>query len=487
MKTRTVIFQKSTKTKRGNLRNFHTENLLNIPKELLRKQLAQLPNVSELEVVRHYTQLSQLNFSIDTHMYPLGSCTMKYNPRVAHELATLNEYLSLHPLLPEIHYQDLMKCLYDLQTYLGEMTGLPFVCLSPMAGSQGEFAGVAMIKAYHQSRHDHKRHRILVPNSAHGTNPATAAMCGYEIVEIPTNVEGDVDIKALISSLNEEVAGMMLTNPSTLGVFERSIQKISELVHAAGALMYYDGANLNAILGKMKPSDMGFDVMHINLHKTFATPHGGGGPGAGPVCCNQLLKPFLPIPYIHKKNEQYVWQNKTECPQSIGRLSAWMGNFNVLIRAYIYISMLGRDGIQRVSDYAVLNANYLMHHLQKIGYQLVLPNRRASHEFVITLKKEKLQYGISALDVVKRLLDFGIHAPTVYFPIMVPECLLLEPTETESKQSLDEFVEAMRRIRAEIENEPDKLKNAPYTTPCRRLDEVKAAKDINVIEPEEET
>lgn len=451
-----------------------------IPKEYLRENPPFWPEVSELEVVRHFTNLSKRNFSIDSHFYPLGSCTMKYNPRGVHKLAMLPEFLRSHPLAPEATTQGFLKCMFELQTMLADITGMTGVSLSPMAGAQGEFAGVAMIAAYHRSRNDHARTEMLVPDAAHGTNPATAAQCGLTVKEIPTNDQGDVDLEALKKTVGPQTAGIMLTNPSTLGVFERQISAIEKIVHDAGGLLYYDGANLNAILGKVRPGDMGFDVMHMNLHKTFATPHGGGGPGAGPVACNDKLKPFLPVPYVVKINNHYSLVKQKEAAQSIGRLSAFMGNAGILLRAYIYIRMLGRKGLVRVGEHATLNANYLMRKLQIAGFECAFSKRRATHEFIITLKHEHKTFGVGALDFAKRLLDYGFHAPTMYFPLLVPECLLIEPTETESKQTLDKFIAAMIAIRHEAETQAELLKTAPHTMPVKRLDDVRAAKTLNL-------
>lgn len=452
-----------------------------IPQHLLRTKELHLPEVSELQVVRHYTNLSRKNFSIDTHFYPLGSCTMKYNPRGVHRLASLEGFLQRHPLAPEIHSQGFMACAYELQEILKTVTGMQAVSLTPMAGAQGEFAGVAMIRAYHSSRGDLARDEILVPDAAHGTNPASAVQCGYKVHEIPTNSEGNVDLEALRRAVGPKTAAIMLTNPSTLGVFEQSICQMADIVHAAGGLLYYDGANLNAILGKVRPGDMGFDVMHINLHKTFATPHGGGGPGGGPVAANALLAPFLPVPRVgYDSKKGYYWLTAKDCPQTIGRLSTFMGNAGIIIRAYAYARLLGREGLVRVSQFATLNANYLMAKLAAAGFSLAFPKRRASHEFIITLKAEAKQYGITALDVAKRLLDYGIHAPTMYFPLLIPECLLIEPTESETKQTLDHFVEVLVKILNEAVDQPELLKAAPHHLPVKRLDDVKAARELNL-------
>jgi glycine dehydrogenase subunit 2 len=454
--------------------------LTGIPEQLLRKDKPLLPEVSELDAVRHFTRLSQQNFSIDTHFYPLGSCTMKYNPRACNSLAMLPQFLARHPLAPEATGQGFLACMYELQEMLKDVTGMAGISLTPMAGAQGEFAGVAMIRAYHESRSDAARTEIIVPDAAHGTNPATAVMCGYKVREIPTDGDGNVDLAALEAAVGPQTAGLMLTNPSTLGVFEKSIQQIQKIVHDAGGLLYYDGANLNAILGRAKPGDMGFDVIHMNLHKTFSTPHGGGGPGAGPVGVARRLMPFLPIPIVALQNGKYRWLAEQELPQSIGRLSAWMGNAGVLLRAYVYARLLGRDGMNRVAEFATLNANYLMARLRGAGFDVAFPRRRASHEFIVTLKKLKEQTGVTAMDFAKRLLDYGFHAPTTYFPLLVPECLLIEPTETESKETLDSFVEAMRKIRAEALSDAELVRSAPHSTPVRRLDDVKAARELDL-------
>jgi len=451
-----------------------------IPAEFLRQAAPLLPECSEMDVVRHYTRLSQKNFSIDTQFYPLGSCTMKYNPRACNTLAMLPQFLARHPSSAAPTGQGFLACMHELQEMLKDVTGMAAVSLAPMAGAQGEFAGVAMIRAYHRARGDTARTEVLVPDAAHGTNPATAVMCGYSVKEIPTNRDGDVDLEALKQAVGPHTAGLMLTNPSTLGVFERNIAEIARIVHAAGGLLYYDGANLNAILGRVKPGDMGFDVIHMNLHKTFSTPHGGGGPGAGPVGVSERLIPFLPIPLVHEERGAYRLLSERDRPQSIGRLSAHIGNAGVLLRAYIYARLLGREGMHRVAEYATLNANYLMAELKKAGFDIAFPNRRASHEFIVTLKALKEQTGISAMDVAKRLLDKGFHAPTTYFPLLVPECLLIEPTETESKQSLDAFIAALKEILEEAHTNPDLVKGAPYTTPVRRLDDVKAARELDL-------
>jgi glycine dehydrogenase subunit 2 len=392
----------------------------------------------------------------------------------------LPEFLSRHPLAPESTGQGFLECMYELQEMLREVTGMKGVSLTPMAGAQGEFAGVAMIRAYHKARGDHERTQIIVPDAAHGTNPATATMCGCSVIEIPSLPNGDIDIDALKGAVGPQTAGIMLTNPSTLGVFERRIQEVAGVVHQAGGLLYYDGANLNAILGKVRPGDMGFDVIHMNLHKTFSTPHGGGGPGSGAVGVNQRLLPFMPIPVVGKDGDKYRWLDERDLPQSIGRLSAYMGNAGVLLRAYVYMRLLGRAGMQRVAEYSALNANYMLARLRQAGFDAAYPDRRASHEFIITLRRQAKELGVNAMDFAKRLLDYGFHAPTTYFPLLVPECLLIEPTETESKQEIDAFIEAMIAIEKEAEEDAARVKGAPYTLPVRRLDDVRAAKQLDL-------
>jgi glycine dehydrogenase subunit 2 len=452
-----------------------------IPVALLRTRPPTLPEVSELQVVRHYTNLSRKNFSIDTQFYPLGSCTMKYNPRGAHKAASLPGFLNRHPLAPESVSQGYLACLYELQEILKDVTGMKGVSLTPMAGAQGEFAGVAMIRAYHEARDDHDRTEIIVPNAAHGTNPATAVMCGYKVTEVPVDASGDVDVEALRAVVGPQTAGLMMTNPSTCGVFERQIETIAGIVHDAGGLLYYDGANLNAILGKVRPGDMGFDVLHMNLHKTFATPHGGGGPGAGPVGVGERLLPYLPIPTAGKDGERYRWLDETDLPQSIGRLSGFMGNAGILLRALAYALLLGREGMQRVGDYATLNANYLARRLADAGFELAYPDRRATHEFIVTFRSENREFGVNAMDFAKRVLDYGMHSPTTYFPLLIPECFLIEPTETETKAELDAYADALIAIRQEAASDPELVTTAPHTLPVRRLDDVKAARELDLV------
>ncbi|HSE13752.1 MAG TPA: aminomethyl-transferring glycine dehydrogenase subunit GcvPB [Rudaea sp.] len=495
-----------------------------LPEQFRRKTPIGLPEVSELQALRHYTNLSRKNFSIDTQFYPLGSCTMKYNPRACNSLAMLDGFLARHPYAPDSLSQGFLSCMHELQEMLADVTGMKGgVSLAPMAGAQGEFAGVAMIMAYHKHRGDLARTEIIVPDAAHGTNPATATMCGCTVREIPTQSDGDIDVEALKKVLGPKTAGIMLTNPSTIGVFERRIVEIAKLVHEAGGLLYYDGANLNAILGKVRPGDMGFDAIHMNLHKTFSTPHGGGGPGAGAVGVSERLRPFLPIPMVGKSSLPplareaarraeggkssaasppsglrppsaaaqgketagegrvwYHWLRKKDCPLSIGRLSAFAGNAGVLLRAYVYARLLGREGMRRVGEYATLNANYLARRLAEKGFDLAYPERRASHEFIVTVARQKKDSGVTALDFSKSLIDRGIHAPTNYFPLLVPECLLIEPTETEAKETLDEFVEVMGDLIALARDNPQAMKDAPVTLPVRRLDDVKAARELDI-------
>ena len=478
--TEPVIFEYSRPGRRAQAQAPAEMATIDVPAALRRKTPPRLPEVSELETVRHFTRLSKLNFSIDTHFYPLGSCTMKYNPRACNTLAMLPGFIGRHPLAPVSHGQGFLECLFELQEMLKDVTGMKEVSLTPMAGAQGEFAGVAMIRAYHHARGDSHRDEIIVPDAAHGTNPATATMCGCKVIEIPTRDDGDVDIEALRQVLGPNTAGIMLTNPSTVGVFERSILEISDMVHEAGGLLYYDGANLNAILGRARPGDMGFDVIHMNLHKTFSTPHGGGGPGSGAVGVAECLEPFLPLPVVGKEGASYRWLTEADKPQTIGRLSAFMGNAGVLLRAYVYARMLGREGMRRVADFATLNANYMAARLKEKGFELAHPDRRASHEFIVTLKSQARQFNATAMDFAKRLLDYGYHAPTTYFPLLVPECLLIEPTETEAKEVLDGFVDAMAAILGEASQDVETLKSAPHTTPVRRLDDVRAARHLDV-------
>ncbi len=480
----TLIFEKSREGRRAFAQAPANLTDVGLPENLLRQDRPRLPEASELQVVRHYTRLSQKNFSIDTQFYPLGSCTMKYNPRACNSLALLPGFAGRHPLGPVSHGQGFLKCMCELQEMLKAVTGMVGVSLTPMAGAQGELSGVAMIQAYHHAHGDLERNEIIVPDAAHGTNPATATMCGCVAVEVPTGPDGDIDIEALKAVVGPKTAGIMLTNPSTLGVFERDIIQVEGIVKDAGGLLYYDGANLNAICGKVRPGDMGFDVIHMNLHKTFSTPHGGGGPGSGAIGVGERLLPYMPIPVVTAIEQDdgttYDWLTEEDLPHSIGRLSGFMGNAGVLLRAYVYMRLVGRDGMKRLAEYATLNANYLQARLRDAGFSLAYPDRRASHEFIITLKHEAKELHLTAMDVAKALLDHNYHAPTTYFPLLVPECLLIEPTETESKETLDNFVDAMVAIAREARENGTSFKEAPYKMPVRRLDDVKAARQLDL-------
>jgi glycine dehydrogenase subunit 2 len=446
---------------------------MTIPNKYKRNNKLELSNLSEPEVVRHYTKLSAKNFSIDTNFYPLGSCTMKYNPKICHLLASCDEFTTLHPKAPESLTQGTLEILYRLQQNLKAITGMDEVSLSPVAGSAGELAGCLIIKKYFSQ--DQNRTQIIIPDAAHGTNPASAKMAGFEVIEIKTATDGCLDFQQLKNVVCNKTAAIMLTNPSTLGLIESNIKDIAKLMHSVGALLYYDGANLNSIMGKTNPYVMGFDIIHMNLHKTFATPHGGGGPGAGPIAVVKKLAKFLPNPVIDKKNDVYYKRNNES---SIGKLTANFGNIGVLIRAYIYIKLQGAEGLHNVTKIAVLNANYLKSKLIKAGFDIYQKEKLCSHEFIISFARLKKETGITAFDFAKRLLDYDIHPPTVYFPSLVPECFLVEPTETESKKTLDEFIKIMIKIKEEAESNPVLLKNAPNNLAVGRLDELKAAKDL---------
>ncbi len=442
-----------------------------IPKNMLREEEVFLPEVSEVDVIRHYTALSNKNYCVDKGFYPLGSCTMKYNPKINEDMAALSGFSKIHPRESAKNVQGALELMHDLSLRLCEITGMDDFTLQPAAGAHGEFTGLLLIKAYHESRNDFKRKKIIVPDSAHGTNPASAKVAGFEIVEIKSDKEGLVSIEELKKVLDDEVAGLMLTNPNTLGLFEKNIESISKLVHEAGGLLYYDGANLNAIMGKARPGDMGFDVCHLNLHKTFSTPHGGGGPGAGPVgVCSKLSK-FLPVPIIKKEEEKFVFEY--DRPDSIGKVRSFYGNFGVLVRAYTYILTMGREGLKAASENAVLNANYIKEALK--DYYKVAIDQVCKHEVVFAGLKDNPNH-ISTLDVAKRLIDYGVHPPTVYFPLIVEEALMIEPTESESLESINEFVEVMKKIAIEAKENPEVLHEAPQNAPVRRLDQVKAAR-----------
>ncbi|SDH34516.1 aminomethyl-transferring glycine dehydrogenase subunit GcvPB [Alteribacillus bidgolensis] len=445
------------------------ENLL--PAEYLRTNEPELPEVSELQIMRHYTALSSRNHGVDSGFYPLGSCTMKYNPKIHEDIARMPGFAHVHPYQPEEQVQGVMKMMYDLQESLAEITGMDQVTLQPAAGAQGEWTGLMMIRSFHEANGDHHRNKVIVPDSAHGTNPASATVAGFEAVTVHTNERGLVDLDHLKEVTGDDTAALMLTNPNTLGLFEEDIVEMSAIIHDAGGKLYYDGANSNAILGITRPGDMGFDVVHLNLHKTFTGPHGGGGPGSGPVGVTKELAPFLPKPILIKSETGYTWENNR--PNSIGRVKPYYGNFGINVRAYAYIRTMGAEGLKKVSEYAVLNANYLMRRLQP--YFELPYNRNCMHEFVLSGKRQK-KLGVRTLDMAKRLLDFGYHPPTIYFPINVEECMMVEPTETESKETLDEFADAMIQIAQEAEKDPEIVQEAPHTTVIKRLDETLAAR-----------
>ncbi|WP_314586310.1 aminomethyl-transferring glycine dehydrogenase subunit GcvPB [Paenibacillus terrigena] len=442
-----------------------------IPSSFLRTEPAALPEVYEVDVIRHYTALSRRNFGIDNGFYPLGSCTMKYNPKINEDVARFAGFAKIHPYQPEASIQGALGLMYTLQQDIAALTGMDQVTLQPAAGAHGEWTGLMMIRAYHESRGE-VRTKVIVPDTSHGTNPASATVAGFETITIPSNARGHVDLEALRSVVGQDTAALMLTNPNTLGLFEEQIVEIARIVHEAGGLLYYDGANSNAIMGITRPGDMGFDVVHLNLHKTMSTPHGGGGPGAGPVGVKAILTPFLPKPIVAKREDGSYYLDDN-IPQSIGRVKAYYGNFGILVRAYTYIRTYGPEGLRQVSEFAVLNANYMMHRLAPY-YEISYPGV-CKHEFVMSGKSFK-QYGVRTLDIAKRLLDFGYHPPTIYFPLNVEECIMIEPTETESKETLDAFIDTMILIAEEAATNPELLLNAPYDTVVRRLDETQAAR-----------
>lgn len=443
----------------------------NPPASLCRSDRPLLPEISEIDLTRHFAELAHLNVGIDNLFYPLGSCTMKLNPRINETCAALPGFTQTHPFAPDAFVQGNLQLIVELIEILCSLTGMTAGSLSPCAGAQGEFAGIKMIAAYHRKRGDWERNEILIPDSAHGTNPATAAMIGYKAVNFKSAANGDVDLDHLKQLVSPRTAGLMLTNPNTLGVFSPSILEIASILHAAGGLLYYDGANLNPLLNIVRPGDMGFDVMHLNLHKTFSTPHGGGGPGSGPILCNDKLAEFLPLPQVIKQADNYkvIWEN----PSSIGQIATFHGNFAIYLRAYLYAKLHGHYGLRRIAEYAICNANYLK---AKLSRHFNIPFKQyCMHEFVIQADSFS-DKGIRALDIAKRLLDYGVYAPTVYFPLIVKECMLIEPTESESKATLDRFVEIMESIVSEIEHHPEIVKNAPHTKSVKRLDEVRAAR-----------
>ncbi|MDI9259890.1 aminomethyl-transferring glycine dehydrogenase subunit GcvPB [Alicyclobacillus sendaiensis] len=443
-----------------------------------RRRPARLPEVSEVDVVRHYTALSQKNHGVDSGFYPLGSCTMKYNPKRNERWSRLDGFARLHPLMPEELVQGALALLHELSAHLAVITGMDAVSLQPAAGAHGEWTGLMMIRKYHVDRGEAARDQVIVPDSAHGTNPASVSMAGLRAVTIPSRPDGRVDLEALRQAVSERTAALMLTNPNTLGLFESDIVEIAKVVHEAGGLLYYDGANMNAILGYARPGDMGFDVVHLNLHKTFSTPHGGGGPGAGPVGVKAFLEPYLPAPVLEKRDHRYVWN--WDRPKSIGKVKGFFGNFGVLVRAYAYIRTLGAEGLKQVSEAAVLNANYLLEQL-KSHFEAPYEGP-CKHEFVISGKRQKA-LGVRTLDMAKRLIDFGVHPPTIYFPLIVEEGMMIEPTESESKETLDRFVGIMREIAREAEQEPEVVRTAPHRTIVGRLDEVKAARQPRLRHP----
>jgi len=459
-----------------------------IPAALLRREPAELPEVSEPEIIRHYNRLSRRNFDLDTGFYPLGSCTMKYNPRLNERVAALPGHAKLHPATDPADAQGALQLMYLLQESLSEITGLPTVSLQPSAGSQGELAGLLLTRAYHadQGRNPTK---VLTPDTAHGTNPASVTMAGYEVVKVATDEQGGVDVEDLKSKIDDDVACLMLTNPNTLGVFDENIAEIAGLVHEAGGLLYYDGANLNAIMGQARPGDMGFDIVHVNLHKSFSQPHGGGGPGAGPIAVSERVAPFIPRPQVIRVEDEEgaFFDLDYDRPKSIGRLRGFQGNFGVFVRSLAYILSLGGDGLSEASRLAVLNANYLKQRLSEGRAGKYLPvafDRHCMHEFVLSGAPMKKELGIKTLDLAKRLLDFGFHPPTVYFPLLVDEALMIEPVETEAKEHLDAFADAIEKILEEAESDPTVAQNAPYTTPVRRLDEVGATRNPRIRQPQ---
>ena len=442
-----------------------------LPEEYMREAEAELPEVSELDIMRHYTALSNRNHGVDSGFYPLGSCTMKYNPKINENVARFNGFAHIHPLQDESSVQGALELMYDLQEHLIEITGMDEVTLQPAAGAHGEWTGLMMIRAYHEANGDKERTKVIVPDSAHGTNPASATVAGFETVTVKSNDMGLVDLDDLKRVVGPDTAALMLTNPNTLGLFEENIVEMAEIVHGAGGKLYYDGANLNAVLSKARPGDMGFDVVHLNLHKTFTGPHGGGGPGSGPVGVKSDLIPYLPKPIVTKRDGQFVFDY--DRPQSIGRVKPYYGNFGINVRAYTYIRSMGPDGLKAVTENAVLNANYMMRRLAEY-YDLPF-DKHCKHEFVLSGKRQK-KLGVRTLDIAKRLLDFGYHPPTIYFPLNVEECIMVEPTETESKDTLDAFIEAMIQIAKEAEENPEVVQEAPHTTVIGRLDEATAAR-----------
>ncbi|MBI9032106.1 aminomethyl-transferring glycine dehydrogenase subunit GcvPB [bacterium] len=480
----TTIFEKSSQGRKGynisqNDINIELSNIL--PENLRRKEDAKLPQCSELDVMRHYIELSSKNHFIEKGFYPLGSCTMKYNPKINEAVARQSGIANLHPMQAEETVQGALQIMHELQHDLAEISGMANVTLQPVAGAQGEFVGLKIISAYHQAKGNTHKNVIIMPDSAHGTNPASCSLAGFEVKELKSNANGKVDVEELKKIVNENTAGFMLTNPNTLGLFENKIEEIAEIIHSVDGLMYMDGANFNALLGIVQPGKIGFDVMHYNLHKTFSTPHGGGGPGSGAVGVVEHLVKFLPTPMISKNDNGYFLDYSHE-KTSIGKVHTYYGNFGINVRAYVYIKMLGAAGIRSVGENAIINANYLQSKLKEY-YNISHADQFCMHEFVADGTIQKKKYGVSTLDIAKRLLDKGFHAPTIYFPLIISEAIMIEPTETESKQSLDKFIQAMIEIAHEIESDPESLHHAPFNTPVRRVDDVRAVKELNVRFP----
>ena len=476
-----LIFEKSKKGRRAvKFPLSDVPDAPKLPEKLQRKRQAELPELAEIDVLRHFTNLSRNNFGVDNNFYPLGSCTMKYNPKLGELIVRDERFSNLHPILPQLPdgnllTQGALEIIYETGRLLSEITGMDEFTTQPLAGAHGELTGMMIVAAYHRKKGNRKT-KVIIPDSAHGTNPASSAICGYEVITIPTNKNGVMDIKNFKKELNNEIAAVMLTCPNTLGLFNSNIGKICKMAHSMDALIYYDGANLNAILGECRPGDIGFDIVHLNLHKTFAAPHGGGGPGAGPVGVKESLRRFLPISRVVRGSDGKYFLDYNQ-PDSIGYLAPFYGNFGVILKTYIYLLTLGKDGLIKVAENAVLNANYLLAQLKK--YYHLPYDRTCMHEFVLSAKKQK-EKGVRALDIAKRLLDFGFHPPTIYFPLIVEEALMIEPTETESKETLDNFAEVMIKIAREVEQNPEIVKTAPHNLPISRLDEVKAARELNL-------
>jgi glycine dehydrogenase subunit 2 len=479
-----LIFEKSVSGRRGIKLPGIEEKIKNlkirIPDKYKRKNTLELPEVSELDVVRHYTELSKKNYSVDSNFYPLGSCTMKYNPKINEKIASLEGFAELHPLLPQLRgggilTQGALQVIYEMDRMLCELTGMSAFTMQPLAGAHGELTGIMLVAAYHRDR-GNKKTKVIIPDSAHGTNPASAAIAGYEVVSIPTGDDGCMNMEAFEKELDDNTAALMLTCPNTLGIFNKNINKVAEMAHSKDALLYYDGANFNALLGKCRPGDLGFDVVHLNLHKTFSTPHGGGGPGAGPVGVNEKLKPYLPVSIVVNRPDG-TYALKYDLEKSIGYIAPFYGNFSIILRAYAYILMLGNEGLCRVSENAVLNANYIMHKLKK--YYKLTYERTCMHECVLSASNLE-DKGVHAIDIAKGLLDLGFHAPTVYFPLIVKEAIMIEPTETESKGEIDKFIKAMIYLSELAQKNPEAFKKMPLTTPVSRLDEVKAAREMKL-------